>query len=94
MSPDEVVVVPDVRFANDAAGIIEEGGEIWRVVRREPSGLTSPGQIDADGYITVHVSKRQGESEVDPYVSKVITNDGTLEDLRCEIQMALAVEAP
>jgi hypothetical protein len=94
ISPGEVVVVPDVRFANDAAGVIEEGGEIWRIVHPAPTGLTSPGQIDDDGYITVHVSKRQGESEVDPFVSKVITNDGTLEDLRCKIQMALAVEAP
>ena len=65
------VVVPDVRFANDAAGIIEEGGEIWRVVRAAE-----------------HVS--EGESEVDPYVSHIIVNDGTLEDLRCKIQLALA----
>jgi len=64
------VVVPDVRFANDAAGIVEEGGEIWRVVRAAE-----------------HVSER--ESEVDPYVSHIIVNDGTLEDLRCKIQLAL-----
>jgi len=88
--PAQVVVVPDVRFANDAAGIVEEGGEIWHIVRPDPAEVPT-NQIDADGYVTVHVSKRRCESEVDPYVSHVICNDGTLEDLRCKIQLALAV---
>lgn len=61
-------VIPDVRFANEAALVRQLGGEIWQVVR--------PG-VAAGG--TGHASDVDG-SQFAP--DRVIVNDGSLEDLQ------------
>lgn len=62
----DVVVIYDLRFANEAERVKQLGGEVWAIVR---PGLAS------DGHATeVGVS--------DALVDRVIDNSGGLEDLR------------
>jgi hypothetical protein len=64
---EQLLVVTDVRFPNEAEAIIESGGEVWRV-NREGSGV--PGS---------HVSETPLPDDLVDYE---IDNDGTIEDLR------------
>lgn len=74
INPNDKVVVTDVRFTNEAHMIKMLGGKVWRIVR--------PGV----GPINSHVS----ESDMDSYeADNVIMNDGTLENLRDQVQRLL-----
>lgn len=70
----DLVVVNDVRFANEAERIREAGGEIWQVVRAgaEPAGS--------------HVTERPLPGDL---IDREVPNHGTLDDLRGHIQSAL-----
>ena len=66
VTPDDKVVVSDVRFENEAKWIQEFNGQIWRVKR-----------VGTDA-VNDHVS----ESEMDGYpVDQIFVNNGTIEDL-------------
>ena len=69
------VVADDVRFPNEAARVLALGGEIWAVLR--------PGCSDDSGH-----RSEAGLSEVT--FARVIKNVGTIEDLRRQVEGALA----
>jgi hypothetical protein len=71
---EQLLIVTDVRFPNEAEAIIESGGEVWRV-NREGSGV--PGN---------HVSETPLPDDL---VDHEIDNNGTLEDLRKLIKETL-----
>jgi hypothetical protein len=65
------VVIPDVRFRNEAEEIKWRGGQIWRVSR-----------IDKNAPVNLHRSETDMDAwSFDQYVS----NNGTIEDLRDEV---------
>jgi hypothetical protein len=72
------VVITDVRFENEAAPILEYGGEVWRVIR--------PGASCLSGETSSHPSEA---GIPDSMVSRVILNDGTLDDLKRKVQEAI-----
>ncbi len=71
-------VIPDVRFRNEAEAVLSWGGEVWRVDR--------PG-AGATGGVAGHASER----DLDGWEgwSRVIVNDGKLEDLDAKVREAL-----
>lgn len=71
VDPKDKIVIPDVRFSNEAHMIQMMGGAVWKISR--------PGV----GPINSHVS----ESDMESYtVDTVIENSGTIEDLHDLIQ--------
>lgn len=71
------VVIPDVRFENEAAAIRATGGRVWRVVR-SGAGLA--------GLAAQHVSETE-QSAIEADYN--IINDGSLEDLSRAVLDAL-----
>jgi hypothetical protein len=71
------VVITDVRFDNEAAAIINAGGEVWRVTR--------PGwRCLADS-----TASHQSEAGVsDQLIARTIENSGSLDDLRSQLLAA------
>jgi hypothetical protein len=69
----DVLVVPDVRFDNEAVRVYERGGEVWRLVRDVP-GVES------------HASEVGVSEEL---VLVRIENAGTLQDLRVGVRAVL-----
>lgn len=72
------VVISDVRFDNEAEAIRSAGGFVWRVVRDAPSCLNS--------LAAKHASEAGISSHL---IDSVITNNGTLGDLRAEVDAAM-----
>lgn len=73
----EMVVVTDVRFPNEAARVIENGGVIWNIIR--PTG---------DEIIE---SAHASESGLDPtLIHRCIINGGTVDELRDKIVEAIS----
>lgn len=65
------IVVTDVRFDNEAQMVKNLGGEIWHVCR------------DKNPLIDSHIS----ESGIDAkYIDQLVTNDGTLEELKSKVE--------
>ena len=80
-----VVCLTDVRFLNEARRVRELGGEVWRVTRPGCDG----GAALAAG-VAAHASETEQRSpEMDQYVTREIVNDGTLDDLRVRVTLAL-----
>lgn len=74
LTAGETVVITDVRFDNEAAAVVDAGGEVWRVVR--------PGWRCLSGDSAAHPS----EAGVSDYlVAMTLVNDGTVDDLRLAI---------
>lgn len=69
---DLTVVIPDVRFANEALAIFNAGGRVVQLTR-SGAGLT--------GAAGAHVSEHP-DPEFKRYVTDEYVNDGTLDDLR------------
>jgi hypothetical protein len=71
----DLVVVDDVRFENEAAAVKESGGELWKIVR--PSAT--------------HNSSHVSEGGLDSWdgFDVVIENNGTIEDFRAKIDLAI-----
>ena len=67
------VVIPDVRFPNEADAIKELGGIIWRINRHGLNGINE------------HRSEHAMDSQM---VDHVIYNDGSLEELSDEVFMS------
>lgn len=66
----DVLVIPDVRFENEARRIIDRGGEVWRIERPDLSANDT------------HASELPLPPEL---VSATIVNDGTLDVLRWKV---------
>lgn len=66
------VVVTDCRFFNETSWIKGQGGELWRVTR--------PGNGPANGHISESELPESG-----PLYDRIITNDGSLADLRKKV---------
>lgn len=71
---DERIVIPDVRFPNEANVIKDRGGEVWRINRQNHHAVND------------HVS----EHAMDNYMfDRAIFNDGSLDDLSDEVFMLM-----
>jgi hypothetical protein len=75
--PDRLAVLTDCRFVNEARAIRQAGGEVWRVVR--------PGHV-----LPPDVANHPSETEQDTpamveLVDRIITNDGSLDELRGQV---------
>lgn len=83
-----LVAFTDVRFINECRKIRENGGVIWRITR--------PGIEDRlQGQSKTHASEMEQESpEIQQYINTTIANDGTIEDLRLKVAVALAAVLP
>ncbi len=67
------VVITDCRFVNEAKAVRAAGGEVWLIVRPGTGGGTHP-------------SEREVQSaEFRELATRVIVNDGTLEQLRAKL---------
>ncbi len=74
ISPDDRVVITDVRFENEASQISALGGQLWRVKRLG---------VDA---VNAHVS----ETQMDGYqVDQIFLNNGTVDDLALLVQIRM-----
>ena len=71
---DERIVIPDVRFPNEARMIEERGGEVWRINRHN------------HGAVNDHVSERALDNHM---FKRVVYNDGSLDDLADEVFMLM-----
>lgn len=69
----DLLVIPDVRFENEAGRIARRGGEVWRIERPGHTG---------DG----HSSEAPLP---DAFIDRVIYNEGSLDDLRCAAEALL-----
>lgn len=74
INTDERIVIPDVRFPNEARMIEQQGGEVWRINRHNHSAVND------------HVSERALDNHM---FQRVIYNDGTLDDLAAEVFMLM-----
>jgi hypothetical protein len=82
---DKNIVIPDVRFDNEAAWVMSEGGLLVRVVRwNGPAWHVSA--TEYDNGLGDHVSERVEDL---PY-NALINNDGTLEDLANAVHVFMA----
>lgn len=69
----DVLILNDVRFANEAAAIKEAGGEVWRVVRDTIA-------------VEDNATERPLPSH---FIDREIENYGSIDDLRAKVQQAL-----
>ena len=71
---NDFVVVTDCRFRSEAEAVWKAGGEVWRIRRpetdRQPQGLSG------------HASETEMDTIPDSKFQRVISNDGTLQNLR------------
>lgn len=70
----DLLVISDCRFDNEAAAVVERGGEVWEVTRPEHADELKSG--------LEHTSEAGVNSN---FVSARIENNGTLDDLRSAI---------
>jgi len=72
------IVLPDVRHINEASEVLCRSGLIWKIVR--------PGHV----CLASEAAKHPSEAGIpDRMVSRVILNDGTLDDLKRKVQEAI-----
>lgn len=74
INTDERIVIPDVRFPNEARMIEQQGGEVWRINRHNHTAVND------------HVSEHAMDNHM---FKRVVYNDGTLDDLSDEIFMLM-----
>ncbi len=70
----ERIVIPDVRFPNEARMIESQGGEVWRINRHNHAAVND------------HISEHALDNHM---FKRAIYNDGTLDDLSDEIFMLM-----
>lgn len=68
------IVVPDVRFANEASAIRRAGGEVWMVYRPECQPVAA--HCSEDGIPLM-------------YVDRLIVNSGSVQDMRMRVLLTL-----
>ena len=74
INTDERIVIPDVRFPNEARMIEQQGGEVWRINRHNHTAVND------------HVSEHAMDNHM---FKRVVYNDGTLDDLSDEVFMLM-----
>lgn len=74
INTDERIVIPDVRFPNEAKMIEQQGGEVWRINRHNHSAVND------------HISEHALDNHM---FKRVVYNDGTLDDLADEVFMLM-----
>lgn len=74
MPVNEFVVITDCRFRSEAEAIWKAGGEVWRIRRPETDRR-------AQG-ISGHASETEMDTIPDSKFQRVVSNDGTLQNLR------------
>jgi len=74
MNMGERIVIPDVRFPNEAKMIEEQGGEVWRINRANHHAVND------------HVSEHAMDNHM---FKRVVYNNGTLDDLAEEVFMLM-----
>ena len=77
-----IVVITDVRFLNEARDIREAGGEVWNIVRSDDKGAAA----QAAGVLGHASEMEQLKPEMKQYISEIIYNTRTLEDLRVLVE--------
>jgi hypothetical protein len=75
------VVFTDCRFRSEMAGIVANGGEVWRI-RRPETDVTSSG-------LQGHASETEMDSIPDGEFNRVVVNDGDLNQLRSRLSAQL-----
>jgi hypothetical protein len=91
-SPLAKLVIPDVRFRNEAAWIHRRHGELWRVTRYGSVPADSPDLYERDQDVPLmpfHVVDPDDESEREIpslYADVEIKNDDTLEALQEKVK--------
>lgn len=70
----ERIVIPDVRFPNEARMIESQGGEVWRINRHNHTAVND------------HISEHAMDNHM---FKRVVYNDGTLDDLADEVFMLM-----
>lgn len=73
------VIISDVRYVNEAAAIIDAGGQVIRVTR-PVTGAAPPHGSEAE----------QSSPEFAAHVAHELVNDGTLEDLAAKVELLAA----
>lgn len=71
----ELLLIPDMRFENEAERVVDRGGEVWKIVRPEVSPVEA------------HVSEAGIPAD---YIAQELLNYGTLEELRTIVTANLA----
>ena len=74
ISTDERIVIPDVRFPNEAKMIEQQGGDVWRINRHNHTAVND------------HISEHAMDNHM---FKRVLYNDGTLDDLADEVFMLM-----
>ena len=74
INTDERIVIPDVRFPNEARMIEQNGGEVWRINRHNHKPVND------------HISEHAMDNHM---FKRVVYNDGTLDDLADEVFMLM-----
>jgi hypothetical protein len=74
INTDERIVIPDVRFPNEAKMIEQQGGEVWRINRHNHTAVND------------HISEHAMDNHM---FKRVVYNDGTLDDLADEVFMLM-----
>lgn len=72
----DLLVIPGVRFENEAQRVLDHDGEVWEIVR--PGATSADAHASEDG-----IPKRM--------VTKTIINDGSLDDLRAKVTEAFGL---
>lgn len=75
----DLLVIPDVRFENEAARVRNQGGEVWEVSRPDAEAVEAHASEAGIG---------------GTYIDRFIKNDGSLEDLRENVLDSLGAAVP
>lgn len=78
----KIVTITDCRFLSEAEAVWRAGGEVWRI-RRPSTDRAAQG-------LAGHASETEMDTIPDVRFQHVISNDGTLDNLRMKIHAALA----
>lgn len=80
LAPRTVYVITDVRFRNEANYVKEQGGEMWRIERRNPDGSRF------DNGLSISQQEHPSETDLDLYpFDRVLYNDLGLGYLDIEV---------
>lgn len=76
------VVIPDVRFVNEAEMLKEENATLLRIVRPKKQHNRAP-------EVNCHISEKENLLIPEKWITHTIINNGTVEDLECSVMMFL-----
>lgn len=85
------VVISDTRFANEALGIAQAGGQVWRVIRERPNWWSHAEQACWGDRSARAILESRGIHESEWRMARIhphqeIRNTGTIADLYCVVE--------